>query len=75
MATSGITTFSISRDTIIREALAICGVIDETEAPSAEMISRGTISLNLFAKSLMAQGYHLWGLQECYLFLADSCGS
>lgn len=75
MATSGITTFSISRDTIIREALAICGVIDETETPSAEMISRGTISLNLFAKSLMAQGYHLWGLQECYLFLADSQAS
>lgn len=75
MATSGITTFSISRDTIIREALAICGVIDETETPSAEMITRGTISLNLFAKSLMAQGYHLWGLQECYLFLADGQAS
>jgi hypothetical protein len=75
MATSGLTTFSISRDTIVREALAICGVIDETEAPSAEMITRGTISLNLFAKSLMAQGYHLWGLQECYLFLADGQAS
>lgn len=71
MATSGVNTFSISRDTILREALSICGIIDETETPTAEMTSRGQITLNMMTKSWLAQGYHLWGLQECNLILAD----
>ena len=71
MPTSGINTFSISRDTIIREALSICGIIDETETPSAEMTSRAEITLNMMTKAWLAQGCHLWGLQECSLILAD----
>lgn len=71
MPTSGDNTFSISRDTIIREALAICGVIDETETPSAVQTERAQITLNMMCKGWLAQGYHLWGLQECNLILAD----
>jgi len=60
MATSNSTDFTVDRDTIITEALEICGVLAEGESPSANQITSCSRTLNLLVKALIPDGLHLW---------------
>lgn len=75
MPTSGTTTYSVSRDDLIEEALMICGVLEEGETPSADMIAEAARTLSLMTKAMMVQGVKLWGLQEATGFLTEAQAS
>ena len=75
MPTSGVTTFAIGRDQIIRESLALINAIDEVETPTGAMTSNAAFTLNLMIKSWMARGYHLWAIQKSILFLGNGVAS
>lgn len=62
MATSGTYTFNVTRDDIITDALATCGVVDATETINASDKSRCTFVLNMILKSLPIETWLLW----CY---------
>ena len=63
MSSSGTTTFTITRDDIIKAALRSLGVIAVGETPQNEDYTNCAFALNLILKSLAAQGYLLW----CYV--------
>lgn len=69
MATSGSTNFAMSRDDIITDALEDLGVIDPTETPNPNDINSCARKLNMMVKAWMAQGIHLWAMEEATLFL------
>lgn len=75
MPTSGVTTFAIGRDQIIRESLALINAIDEVETPTGAMTANAAFTLNLMIKSWMARGYHLWAIQKSILFLSAATAS
>lgn len=59
MSTSGSTSYALTRNDLIAEALSICGIASEGEAISADMNARGNRSLNLLVKALSVHD-HLW---------------
>lgn len=69
MATSGSTNFAMSRDDIITDALEDLGVIDPTETANPNDINSCARKLNMMVKAWMAQGIHLWAMEEATLFL------
>jgi hypothetical protein len=71
MATSGVTTYSVGRDDLIDEALQLCGAIEEGQTASADMTASAQRTLNMMIKAWMAEGVHLFGLQEVQLFLTE----
>ena len=68
MATSGSINFTVTRDQIIKAALRKLGVLSRGTDPDPEDISEGSEALNLMVKAWMAQGIHLWKMQEVTLF-------
>lgn len=74
MSTSGSYDFTVNRDEIIREASDLVGSFSQSETiPAAEIVSCAR-KLNLMVKALMAQGVHLWAMQEATLFLTVADG-
>lgn len=69
MATSGTYDFTINRDDIIREASDIVGSYSNNEALPAYEVTGCARKLNLIVKAWMAQGIHLWTLDNATLFL------
>lgn len=63
------TTFTQTRNEIIKSSLRKCRVLAEGEDPTAEMIIGGADELNSILKFWQAQGYHMWKMPEAYLFL------
>ena len=63
MTTSGTTTFTVTRDDIIKAALRSLGVIATGETPQNEDYTNCAFALNLILKTLAADGYLLW----CYV--------
>ena len=57
MTTSGTTTFTVTRDDIIKAALRSLGVIATNESPSSEDYTNCAFALNLILKTLAADGY------------------
>jgi hypothetical protein len=68
VTTSGTTTFSVSRDDLIRDAFDYCGLLDPTQTMPAAHFSSAAIKLNMMIKAWMAQGLHMWGISEATLF-------
>ena len=62
MATSGTYVFTVTRDEIITDALATCGVIDGTETINTSDKTRCTFTLNMILKSIPIDTWLLW----CY---------
>jgi hypothetical protein len=60
MTTSGVTTFSVTRDDLIRSILRALGVISEGFTPSAQMMSDTNQAMNMLIKAWMARGVGLW---------------
>lgn len=77
MTTSGIFSFSVSRDQIIRDAMLNIGKLDEIETPSAQDITDCNLKLNMLVKQWMgrtdfAPGIKVYKRKWGYLFLNNS---
>ena len=64
MATSGTTTFSVTRNNIIESSLRLLGVLEETATPSANAIENASMVLNMMLKDWMTDGIKLWTVTE-----------
>ncbi len=69
MATSGTSTFNLTRDQIIKSALRKAGAIESSETPSAAMVNDCADALNMMVKEWDTLGIHLWTESEGTLFL------
>lgn len=68
MATSGNITFEQTRNQIIRTAFEHIRVAIEGEDLTAEQMQKGAVALNSLMKFWQAQGFHLWKLNQGWLF-------
>ena len=64
MTTSGTTSFSVSRDDIIKGALRKIGVVAQGEVPTQAQYDEGAFSLNLLIKAWEADGMPLWAITQ-----------
>ena len=67
MATSGVTSFNLTRNDIIKAALRLV-TAESGETPSASEIEDASQALNLMIKSWIVPGAHLWTQTEATLF-------
>jgi hypothetical protein len=72
MATSGTTTFTVTRDQIIEAALRSLAVLEEGAQPSATTIENSSFSLNLILKKWQSEGIKLWTVVEYTIPLVNS---
>jgi hypothetical protein len=75
MATSGITTFSQTRDDIIKRALRLIGVTAQGETPTTDQISEASTALNGLVKAWQADGMPLWAIRELNIDLTSGSSS
>lgn len=64
MATSGTTTFSVTRNDIIQSSLRLLGVLEEGAQPTAPAIESASLVLNMMLKDWMTDGIKLWTVTE-----------
>ena len=57
------TTFSVTRDDIIKAALRKLGVVAQGELPTTDQITEASFSLNTMVKAWEADGMPLWALR------------
>jgi hypothetical protein len=67
MATSGITTYQISRDALITAAIRKLGVIAAGQSPTAQDITDAGVALNMLVGQLRSIGMPLWA-RKTYTF-------
>ena len=70
MTTSGSTSFSVTRDDVIRAAFRTMGVIGLGEQPSAEEMSNAAMNLNMLMKYWQSKGMNRWTETEAIMFPA-----
>lgn len=71
MTTSGIVTFSITRDVFLKDALIDAGLIGIAEVPESDIIEFAARKLNMLIKMHAVNGLKLWKNREFTLFLED----
>jgi len=79
MATSGVNTFSVSRDDIIRGAMLTIGKLEENEVPSSRETNDCAMFLNMLVKQWQgttdfAPGLKTWTRRRGHLFLHSATG-
>ena len=79
MTTSGTYVFSVSRDTIIRQAMLTIGKLDAEESPLAQDTTDCATVLNMMVKQWQAKadyapGLKTWTRRRGYLFLNNGTG-
>lgn len=67
MATSGVTTFTVTRDDIIKAAMRVLGVIGIGETPGTEDLTNASQALNILIKAVQTEGVPLWTYKEIVL--------
>lgn len=72
MATSGTTTYSVTRNEIISASLRLLGVLEEGAVPNAAAIENASMVLNLLIKDWMTDGIKLWTVNEIVLPLVNN---
>ena len=72
MATSGTTTFSVTRNDIILSSLRLLGVLEEGAQPSAQAIENASMVLNMMLKDWMTDGIKLWTVTELVIDLKSN---
>ena len=72
MATSGTTTFSVTRNDIITSALRVLGVIEIGSQPDAATIENASLVLNMMMKDWQTDGIKLWTITEYTLPLIQN---
>jgi hypothetical protein len=79
MTTSGTYIFSVTRDTIIRQAMLNIGKLDDNEVPNAQQTTDAATALNMLVKQWQgktdfAPGLKMWTRRRGYLFLSNTTG-
>lgn len=79
MTTSGVYTFSVSRDTIIRDAMLNIGKLGEGEVPTASEVQDCALKLNMIVKQWQgttdgSPGIKTWTRRRGHLFLSSTSG-
>jgi len=69
MSTSGTTSYSTTRDDIIKRALRLVGALAQGETPSPNQVSEAATALNGLVKAWAADGMPLWAITEMTLTL------
>ena len=69
MATSNSNDFNLTRNEIIEESFRELGVKTPNRDLTAEEMSDGARTLNLYAKTLISKGLFLWKTKQATLFL------
>lgn len=64
MTTSGVTTFTMTRDEIIYAAVRKCSAIADGGTLSATQLSNASQALNVMLKAFQADGMPLWAISE-----------
>ena len=77
MTTSGVNTFSVNRDQIIRLAMLNLGKLEQSETPTPEELTDCSMYLNMLVKQWQgtadfAPGLKTWTRRRGYLFLHNS---
>ena len=72
MATSGTTTFSVTRNNIIEASLRLLGVLEEGAQPTSQAIESASMVLNMMLKDWMTDGIKLWTTHEIILPLVNN---
>jgi hypothetical protein len=72
MTVSGVHTFTLNRDELIREALELTGTIDIGSPVPAEVLASCARTLNLYSKSWQAKGLFIHTYQDAILPLVQS---
>lgn len=77
MATSGVYSFGVTRDDIIRQAMLNIGKLDPYESPDAQQTSDCAMMLNALVKQWMgkadfAPGLKVWTRKRGHLFLSNT---
>ncbi len=77
MTTSGVFSFTVTRDQIIRDAMLNIGKLDEVENPTAQDITDCNLKLNMLIKQWMgrtdfSQGLKVYKRKWGYLFLNNA---
>ncbi len=67
MSTSGVVTFSVSRNDLIEAALKHIGALGDGDTPSATQYTEAALILNMLVKAKMADGMPLWALKTGYI--------
>lgn len=63
MATSGTTTYSVTRDDVIQEAMELMKLLNEGETPSSYQLTTLSRTLNLMLKAWVKRGAQLWKIR------------
>lgn len=66
------TSFSITRNELIKSSLRAAGKIGLTQTPTSELYSVASEALNIMIKQWMAKGVTLWKIQEVVVTLVPS---
>lgn len=69
MTTSGVSTFNLNTNQIVKASLRKIGAISAGETPDNQTVQDCTDQLNMMVKSLAATGLHVWTETEATLFL------
>lgn len=72
MATSGTTTFSVTRNNIIEASLRLLGVLEEGAQPTAQAIENASMVLNMMLKDWQTDGIKLWTIHEMIIPLVNN---
>ena len=72
MATSGTTTFTVTRDQIIEAALRSLAVLEEGATPGPNALENASFSLNLILKKWQSEGIKVWTIKEYTLPLVPN---
>ena len=72
MATSGTTTFTVTRDQIIEAALRSLAVLEEGATPGPNALENASFSLNLILKKWQSEGIKVWTIKEYILPLVPN---
>ena len=72
MATSGTTTFSVTRNNIIESSLRLLGVLEEGAQPTAQAIENASMVLNMMLKDWQTDGIKIWTIHEMIIPLVNN---
>lgn len=75
MSTSGTTSFSITRNQLLTDALIDAGIVAIGVTPEADIMDFAARKLNMMLKAWQPDGIHLWKLRETTLFLQEDDNS
>lgn len=64
MATSGVTTFSMTGDELVKAAMRKLAVLGDGQSPTITQLANGTEALNAMLKTFTVKGMPLWVITE-----------